>query len=127
MIKPTVGRVILVRNRPGNRVPTRAEDHPHGEEAGIIAYVHNDRLINVACFTNWGQHAPLVNIRLLQPGDEVPKNEVYAEWMPFQKGQAGRAEQLAARLEELSRGGVDSAKSNPRGATAGPGGSTSQE
>lgn len=89
MIKPTVGRVVLVTR------PDYVAD-PSQKEAALIAFVHNDRMINVGGFTQHGSTFGHTSVPLLQDDDEPPKSGMYAEWMPFQKGQAA-AQDAAAR------------------------------
>lgn len=80
MIKPTVGRVVWV-------VRPRSTNDISQPEAGLVAYVWNDRCINVAGFDHNGEPFRLTSLTLIQ--DEEPKPEGnFACWMPYQKGQA---------------------------------------
>lgn len=82
MIKPTIGRVVLVHR------PNMTND-PSQPEAALVAYVWNDRLINVGGFTHGGSPFYAASLQLLQDDDPKPEDgTAYAEWMPFQKGQA---------------------------------------
>jgi hypothetical protein len=84
MIKPTVGRVVWVHR------PYFKHD-PAQPEAALITYVWNDRMINVGGFMHDGTPFKATSVRLLQDGDmplDAGKDGTYAEWMPFQKGQA---------------------------------------
>lgn len=80
MIKPTIGRVVWVH---------RANDDVH-EQPGIICHVHHDNLINVGGFDEEGNPFKAVNVWLQQEGEDVPTENrlLWAEWMPFQIGQA---------------------------------------
>lgn len=89
MISPTIGRVVWVRNR----------GHSSQPEAALVTYVHSDRLINVGGFDANGEPFRATSLALVQEGDEVP-SWPYAEWMPFQKGQAAKTEQLERRIDE---------------------------
>lgn len=87
MIKPTIGRVVLV-----NRFSHGASLSPQPEPA-LICRVWHDRMINVGGFDANGQPFSLVSVQLLQDDDAAPSmaNGAYAEWMPYQKAQAGIA------------------------------------
>lgn len=87
MIKPTVGRVVWV-------IRPDFTDDIKQPEAAFIAYVHNDRMINVAGFTHQGNHFSHTSVPLLQDDDEKPQG-TFAVWMPFQVGQAAKAERDA--------------------------------
>jgi len=54
---------------------------------GLIAFVHGDRLINVAGFDRHGLPFALTELRLLQDDDPISDGS-YAQWMPYQMGQA---------------------------------------
>lgn len=94
MITPTIGRVVLV-HRYG------LSDQP---EPALICYVHNDRMINVGGFDRNGAPFAITSVCLLQDGDQVPANSgwPYAEWMPYQKGQAAKTEALEKTIFETA-------------------------
>ena len=96
MIKPTVGRVVLFT--PGRVADKRADKSQ--PLAAIIAYVHSDRSVNLTVFEQTGaaQIAGFINVKLLQDEDEAPESGFFCEWMPYQKGQAARTEQLEEKL-----------------------------
>lgn len=61
----------------------------------MVCAVHGDRMINVKGVDHNGGDFVLTSLRLLQPEDVQPSADVqiqgaYAEWMPFQKGQAAK-------------------------------------
>jgi hypothetical protein len=89
-IAPTVGRVVWVRNRYGNTSGGQPE-------AALITYVWNDRLINVGGFDANGQPFAVTSLPLAH---EIDGHEsgLYAEWMPYQKGQAAKTEKLEAAV-----------------------------
>lgn len=87
MIKPTIGRVVLVYRHP------RVQPEP---EPAFVCFVHTDRCINVGGFDANGAPFGATSVPLLQDDDVPPSGQTYAEWMPFQKGQAAKYEQLAA-------------------------------
>lgn len=79
MIKPTIGRVVLVVGRGGSDQP----------EPALISYVHSDTCINVGGFDRNG--SPFCWTSLYLDQGDTPRPEyagVYAEWMPYQKQQA---------------------------------------
>lgn len=90
MITPTVGRVVLFHQA----VP---HDQPY---AATIAYVHSDRMVNLSVVDHSGVQFGTTSVPLLQDGDPVPENGYYCEWMPYQKGQAAKAEELEKKLSE---------------------------
>lgn len=88
MIKPTIGRVVWFW--PANRT------QPEQPLAALIAHVWNDRMVNLAYFDSNGIARNATSVRLQQDGDtDLPTAAGdYCEWMPYQKGQAARTEQL---------------------------------
>lgn len=94
MIKPSIGRVVWFQ-------PAKAEDQPKLDQpyAALIAYVWNDRMVNLAYFNENGEHRNATSVMLLQDEDPIPVTGYYAEWMPFQKGQAQKTEALEKQAE----------------------------
>lgn len=92
MIKPTVGRVVLF-------YPSKAADVPEPSQpfAATVAFVHSDRCINIGYLDHNGQHHSACSVPLVQD-DEVATTPAgyYAEWMPYQKGQAARTDAAEA-------------------------------
>lgn len=84
MITPTIGRVVLVHRGASDQA-----------EPGLVCYVWNDRLINVGGFDRNGLPFSATSVQLVQD-DEAPSHSVWAEWMPYQKGQAAKTEALEA-------------------------------
>lgn len=74
MIKPTIGRVVLVHRE--------TSDQP---EPALICYVWSDRLVNVGGFDRHGLPFSATSIQLLQDQDVPATQSYYAEWMPYQK------------------------------------------
>jgi hypothetical protein len=90
MIKPTIGRVVLVYRGLSDQA-----------EPALVSYVWNDTMINVGGFDRNGIPFSACSLQLLQD-DDVPSNhKYYAEWMPYQKGQAAKTE----ALEKAAAGG----------------------
>lgn len=86
MISPTIGRVVLVVTGSAQPLP------------GLISFVHNDRLINVGAFDQNGKPVAFTSLVLLQDDDKPIAPQTYAEWMPYQKGQAAKTKALEAKL-----------------------------
>lgn len=86
MIKPTPGRIVWFvpgKTFQGSYDGTQAL-------AGIITYVHSDRMINVSVFDQNGIQYAMTSIPLVQPEDKAPPSGWYAYWMPYQiKADAG--------------------------------------
>ena len=95
MIKPTVGRVVLFT--PAKSDPMATID---GQPcAAIIAGVFSDTCVNLAVFDANGANHSRTSVPLIQ--DDNPKPDgYYAEWMPYQKGQAAKTEELEKKLSE---------------------------
>ncbi len=97
MIEPTVGRIVHFR--PGKSASNlRIQCDPKQPLAAIVTYVHGPRMVNLAVLDALGRHHALASVRLLQDDDKGTNNEPFAEWMPFQKGQAAKTEQLEAQV-----------------------------
>ncbi len=90
MIKPTVGRVVWVIR------PFETDDITQ-PEAGIVTRVFSDHCINVAGFDHNGAPFRLTSLRLVQDDEPKPEGN-FACWMPYQKGQAAKTEQLENQL-----------------------------
>lgn len=96
MIKPTVGRIVWY-------TPCDNDPPPKfkGEVlAAIVARVKTDRLVNLTVCapdgTTFGRH----DVVLVQDGDERPTAVGrFCEWMPYQKGQAAKTEQLERQAQ----------------------------
>lgn len=97
MIKPTVGRIVIFRAK------LLPDSHPKEspEQAAIVTKVHDDRRVNLTVFGHEGGFFTFKDATLVQPGDEAPADRAYCEWMPYQKGQAARAEQLEKQIAGL--------------------------
>lgn len=91
VIEPTVGRIVWFRMRAG--------DSPM---AAIIVHVHYERRVNLTVFGPLGLAVPKTDVQLLQDSDQAPAHGTYCEWMPWQKGQAAKTEQLETR-EQIER------------------------
>ncbi len=92
MIEPTVGRVILYRPLDEGDEETR--------HAAIISQVNDDETINIGVFSWVGELYHRQNVVIVQDPDEMVKNG-QCNWMPYQIGQAGKADKISSDLEEV--------------------------
>ncbi len=97
LIKPTVGRIVLLMFGAGNWPGFVKPDH--GQPcAAIVTRVWGDRCINVCAFDANGMPQGFTSVRLLQEDDTAREDEMHAKWMDYQKGQAAKTEQLEDKL-----------------------------
>jgi hypothetical protein len=95
VIKPTVGRVVWFWDS-----ALTAED-PAGEPlAAIIARVWSDTCVNLAVFDSNGTPTCRSSVTLYQDEGERPGGS-HASWMPYQVGQAKRAEEIERQFESF--------------------------
>ena len=89
MIKPTIGRVVWFWENASQTQPM----------TGLICYVHSDTMVNLAVFDINGVPMSKTSVYLYQgfADSERPQGH-FAEWMPYQKGQAAKTEQLENQL-----------------------------
>lgn len=95
IIKPTIGRRVwywpsdydrgLLESKPASVIT--ASDRAQPCDAGI-AYVHGDRLVNLTVADHNGVAHSRTSVALVQEGDLPIHGGAYAEWMPYQVGQA---------------------------------------
>ena len=87
MIRPTVGRVVWFYKY--------FQGHGHkGPLAAIVAHVWSDTVVNLMVIEENGNPRSVTSVTLKQyEGAEMPACD-YAEWMPYQKGQAAKTESL---------------------------------
>lgn len=92
MIKPTVGRVVLYW-------PSTVQEGSDTSQpfAATVAYVWNDRMVNLSVTDHNGRQFGVTSVPLLQDGD-VRTGGMCCEWMPYQKGQAAKTEALEKQL-----------------------------
>lgn len=100
-IIPTVGRVVYF-------TPAAVDDQSiipdwqSGVCAALVTAVHNDNCVNLSVFDANGQHHARCSVCHVSTLPEVPEGGVqkydYWDWMPYQKGQAAKTEQLEAKL-----------------------------
>lgn len=92
MIKPTVGRVVWF----WMFAPIRETDQP---QAAIITYVWDDDLVNLCVLGANGYPSSEQQVPLYQGGPSKPRSR-YCEWMPYQKGQAAKTDELQRALQD---------------------------
>lgn len=94
MIKPTIGRVVWFH-------PGLAPDSSRTEttQAAIICHVWSDTCVNLAVFDANGVASNQTSVYLFQGDSERPSSQ-FAEWMPYQQGQAAKTEALEKKLAE---------------------------
>lgn len=92
MIQPTPGRVVWY-------TPDAREGFTILDEgvvcAATVAYVHNDRLVNLTVHDHLGVVHSLQRVPLVQPEDGRSRFDGvggFCEWMPYQKGQSPAAD-----------------------------------
>lgn len=105
IITPTIGRRVWFR--PSAEIIESSGMTVHDKsvplDAGIV-YVWNDRLVNLDVTDHAGAHLAITSVPLIH-GDEPagPMPFFYAEWMPYQNGQAKKTEatSLSEGVERL--------------------------
>lgn len=105
MITPTIGRRVWFRPSAALIESSGMTVHDKAVplDAGIV-YVWNDRLVNLDVTDHAGVHLAITSVPLIH-GDEPagPMPFFYAEWMPYQNGQAKKTEatSLSEGVERL--------------------------
>lgn len=84
MIKPSIGRVVWFTPAK-NDAALSGSDQPL---AAIVTYVHSDRCVNLAVFDANGGSLGRTSAALLQDEDVGNEGGYFAQWMPYQAGQA---------------------------------------
>lgn len=102
IITPTVGRKVWYRPFGHASKLLQVWDDKQPCDATII-YVWHDRMVNLIVTGPNGVTQPFNSVQLLQNGDPTPTIEHggYAEWMPYQAGQAAKAEEAATVTDEM--------------------------
>lgn len=89
MIKPTIGRVIWFWPSTSDTTIANGGDQPL---PAFVTHVWSDTCVNIGGFDANGKPFGKTSVLLHQDGNERP-DSFFAEWMPYQKGQAAKAEQ----------------------------------
>jgi hypothetical protein len=85
MIKPSIGRVVWFQ-------PAKPLDQPLRDQpfSASVAYVWGDRMINIGYLDGNGVAHNATSVTLLQDDDPIPSTGYFAQWMPYQVGQAAK-------------------------------------
>ena len=98
IIKPTVGRVLWywpsTQDIEAGMFAYPGSDQPFTAQ---VVFVHSDRMINLLITDHGGGAHEKRSVTLLQAGDSVRDHAGYAEWMPYQQGQAAKTEAAEAK------------------------------
>jgi hypothetical protein len=90
MIKPTIGRVVWFH-------PVNAD--PEITHAAIVCHVWSDTVVNLHVLDSNGNFYAQTSVFLWQGDGSTPRpSSNFAEWMPYQKGQAAKTEQLERQI-----------------------------
>ena len=95
MITPSIGRIVWFQPSKPAVQPLRGQPL-----AAIVTYVWSDRMVNLTVFDQAGAPFTATSVTLLQDDEEKPQHGYFAEWMPYQKGQAAKTEALEAKQPE---------------------------
>ena len=84
MIKPTIGRVLWFYD----------ENHTEGAQpkTALVCHVWSDTCVNLAVFDTNGVASNRTSVLLWQGEDAHRPSAMFAEWMPYQVGQAKKHE-----------------------------------
>jgi hypothetical protein len=95
MIEPSIGRKVWYR---AGKTGAGAHMKRFGDQPfdASVVFVHNPRSVNLVVWDHAGVPWRQDKVQLLQDDDKAPNvaERGYAEWMPFQKGQAAKTEAL---------------------------------
>lgn len=103
VITPTVGRVLWYWREPPADASYANNWTPTQPEAATVAYVHHSKLVNLSVTGSDGRVRPETSVTLRQPGEPMPEGS-FAEWMPYQMGQAAKTEELEQRAKAAPNG-----------------------
>ena len=95
MIEPTVGRVVWYRPDSYDRAKMAVKDND--PLVGHVVAVWSSNMVSLAVFDANGELHQRTSIVLRQPEDEAPDG-AFCEWMPYQKGQAAKTEELERQV-----------------------------
>lgn len=103
IINPTVGRVVWFFPSP------RSADHRPGAMldqqqpfAATVVYVHDAGTVNLVYHDHMGCRFCAHHVALRGPGEEWPSGLDAWEWMPYQLGQAAKADDALDRLRAVA-------------------------
>ena len=93
MITPTNGRVVWYSPGAWDTIHQIDKAKPL---AALVTHVWGDRMVNLCVFDSDGVPCPRTSVPLLQDDDARADRPVgpCCEWMPYQKGQAAKTDEL---------------------------------
>lgn len=114
IIAPSVGRKVWFRlngiselEKPRFGTETvPVQYRPHTVEFNqpldaTVVYVWNDRMVNLHILDHYGNPFIATSVKLLQEGDTPPQFGFYAEWMPYQLGQAKKEDGFVCEVQKM--------------------------
>jgi len=106
VIHPTNGRIVWYQKSDNQHHITQ-----RGQPlAAMVCHVWGDRMVNLKVTDADGIDHAVTSVPLMQQGDLEPTpGGFYAYWMPYQQGQAAKAEALERQVDEVGRKGIESA------------------
>lgn len=104
IITPTVGRIVWFTPGADFRGKWHNISQPEHRKplVAMICHVWSDRMVNLDVVDSEGFHWDVTSVDLLQPGDDPAQFAIhrrYAEWMPFQVGQAAKTDDVVGQLK----------------------------
>lgn len=91
-ITPTVGRVVWFYPAANQQSADFSPPAAGQPLAAIVVAVKSEEVVNLTVFDAMGFPHARINVPLLQEGQETREGGFYATWMPYQIGQAKKAE-----------------------------------
>ena len=98
MIKPTVGRVVWFFGADWYDPSFGDGEYSREPRAAIITHVWHERMVNLTVFDRNGRSHGVTSVDLLQDDDPPGGQSYWCAWMPYQKGQAAKTEELEKKL-----------------------------
>jgi hypothetical protein len=96
MIKPTVGRVVHFRLAPSASNGAMQIYDKDAPLCALVTYVWSDTCVNLIVFDHAGSGHPRTSV----PINNTAGAGWWAEWMPYQIGQAAKTEALEAKIAQ---------------------------
>ena len=103
MIKPTIGRKVWYWPSELDKGSMSVRDNKQPLDATIV-FVATDNLVNLCVLDHIGRPFCRPEVLLLQVQADADEIRPFAEWMPYQKGQAAKTEQLQEKLNQSGPG-----------------------
>lgn len=97
-ITPTNGRIMWYH--PGTFLGDIVQHDKSIGLTAIVCHVWSDHLVNLDVIDSNGNHHSRTSVPIVQDGSPYTVGpSPYAEWMPYQKGQAAKHDALQAQLK----------------------------